>query len=158
MSQILETARRAWDGRTPRERVMLAVMAAALLGVGGFYGVVTPLKRASGETRQRLQEAREQAAALKLASVKAAPSRPDARPVAAIVETSAAGLGVPIARKRQEGEGAFTIWITAIEGRALLPWVASLERQSGLRVDGFTASRLDNGLVEAEITFARTTP
>lgn len=36
MSQILETARRAWDGRTPRERVMLAVMAAALLGVGGF--------------------------------------------------------------------------------------------------------------------------
>jgi len=155
MSRILETARQAWDGRTPRERVMLAVMAAAILGVGGFYGVVAPLKRASDDARLGLQEAREQSAALKLASGRAAPSKPDSRPVAAIVEASAASLGVPIARKRQEGDGAFTVWITAIDARVLLPWVAALEREAGLGVVGFTASRLDNGLVEAEVSFAR---
>lgn len=153
MSRIIET----WNARTPRERVMLAVMAAAILGVGGFYGVVTPLKRASLDARVRLQEAREQSAALKLASVGGARAKADPRPVAAIVETSAAGLGMPITRKRQESDGAFTIWINAVDARALLPWAASLEREAGLSVAGFTASRLDNGLVEAEVTFARAT-
>lgn len=151
MSRILES----WNARTPRERVMLAVMAAAILGVGGFYGVVMPLKQASLDARERLQDAREQSAALKLASVGGPTAKADPRPVAAIVETSAAGLGMPIARKRQESDGAFTIWITAVDARALLPWTASLEREAGLGVAGFTASRLDNGLVEAEVTFAR---
>lgn len=152
---LIETARRAWDGRTPRERIMLSVMAAVIVGVGGFYGVVSPLRHATEEARERMQEAREASVALKLASGGGAPSKPDARPVAAIVEASAASLGVPIARKRQEGDGAFTVWITAIDARVLLPWAASLEREAGLDVAGFTASRLDNGLVEAEVTFAR---
>ncbi|PVM82310.1 type II secretion system protein M [Caulobacter endophyticus] len=134
---------------------MLAVMTAAILGVGGLYGVVMPLKRASVDVRERLQDAREQSAALKLASMDGAPAKADARPVAAIVETSAAGLGMPIARKRQESDGAFTIWINAVDARALLPWTALLEREAGLGVAGFTTSRLDNGLVEAEVTFAR---
>ncbi|PLR28789.1 type II secretion system protein M [Caulobacter zeae] len=155
MSRILETARPAWDGRTPRERVMLGVMAAAIIGVAGFYGVVAPLRHASDDVRERLHEAREQSAALRLASGAPAPSKPDSRPVAVIVEASAASLAVPIARKRQESDGAFTVWITAIDARALLPWAASLEREAGLDVAGFTASRLDNGFVEAEVTFAR---
>ncbi len=155
MSRIFEAARGAWGGRTPRERIMLSVMAAAIVGVGGFYGVVSPLMRASEDARERLQAAREVSVALKSASGGSATAKPDARPVAAIVEASAASLAVPIARKRQEGDGAFTVWITAIDARALLPWAASLEREAGLDVAGFTASRLDNGLVEAEVTFAR---
>lgn len=155
MSRILEAVRRAWGGRTPRERVMLGVMAAAIVGVGGFYGVVSPLRHATEEARERLQQAREVSAALKSASGGAATAKSDARPVATIVEASAASLGVSIARKRQEGDGGFTFWITAIDARVLLPWVASLEREASLDVAGFTASRLDNGLVEAEVTFAR---
>lgn len=151
MSRIIES----WNARTPRERIMLAVMAVAVLGVAGFYGVAMPLKRAGEAARERLVEARGLSVALAAASTGAAPRKADARPVAAIVETSATGVGVPIARKRQEGDGAFTIWITAIDARVLLPWTASLERESGLDVAGFTASRLDNGLVEAEVTFAR---
>ncbi|MDG2531396.1 type II secretion system protein GspM [Caulobacter endophyticus] len=151
MNRIAES----WNARTPRERVMLAVMAVAVLGVGGFYGVVVPLKRSGEAARERLTDARELSAALAAATGVASPAKAAAGPVSTIVETSAASLGVPIARKRQEGDGAFTIWINAIDARTLLPWVASLERETGLSVAGFTASRLDNGLVEAEVTFAR---
>lgn len=155
MTLSIASLGQAWLARTPRERWMLAVMAVALLGVGGFYGVVTPLAQSGEAARERLLKARAQASALAAVSTAARATKVDARPVTTVVETSAANLGVPIARKRQEAEGGFTIWITAIDARALLPWVASLERDAGLDVAGFTASRLDNGLVEAEVTFAR---
>ncbi|OYX96960.1 MAG: hypothetical protein B7Y78_02660 [Caulobacter sp. 35-67-4] len=59
-----------------------------------------------------------------------------------------------VARRRQDANGQFTIWITAIDARTLLPWVAAVEREGGVTVADFTASRLDGGVIEAEITFA----
>lgn len=151
----MSAALQAWDSRTPRERVLLAVMAAAIVAVVGFYGVIQPLKQGAEDAHKRVATARQQADALAVASRQAAPRAADNRPVGAIVEASAASLGAPIARKRQEADGAFTIWITAADARALLTWIAGLERQSGLSVVGVTTSRLDNGLVEAEVTFGR---
>ncbi len=151
MSALLQ----AWDSRTPRERVLLAVMAVAVVAVVGFYGVIMPLKHGVEDARERVVVARQQADALAMASRQSAPRAADGRPVSAIVEASPASLGAPIARKRQEADGAFTIWITAADARALLTWIAGLERSSGLSVVGVTTSRLDNGLVEAEVTFGK---
>lgn len=151
----MNAALQAWDSRTPRERVLLAVMAAAILVVVGFYGVIAPLRQGAEEAGERVMMARRQSDALSIAARQVAPRAADARPVGAIVEASAASLGASIARKRQEADGAFTIWITAADARVLLTWIAGLERRSGLAVVGVTTSRLDNGLVEAEVTFGR---
>jgi general secretion pathway protein M len=152
----LDAARLWWSARTGREQVLLAVMIAALVGVLGWYGVATPLMAASEAARVRLEQASIQWAELRglapgarrlTASGGAAPQ--------AVVEAAASKVGLPIARHRQDANGRFTIWVAAIDAKILLPWTASLEREGGVKVTNFTASRLDNGLIEAEITFAR---
>ena len=111
----------------------------------------------SEASRERVEVASKQLASLRaLASSRAATATPaSAATVQAVVEAAAGKGGVPIARHRQDANGRFTIWVTTIDARALLPWVAALEREGGVSVTDFTASRLDTGAVEAEITFAK---
>lgn len=155
MIERIEAARQWWMSRSDRERVLLAVMLAAVLGVVGWYGIISPLRSAAEDSQTRVETA-----ARKLASLKAAarvnasqPARTAAAPQV-LVEASAVKAGVPIARRRQDANGQFTIWIEAIDARILLPWVAAVEREGGFTVADLTASRLDGGVVEAEITFA----
>jgi general secretion pathway protein M len=159
MTGRLEAARLWWSARTRREQVLLAVMAAALFGVFGWYGVATPLAAASETARTRLAKASLQWATLQdLAAGASRAGAPSRGAPQAMVEAAASKVGLPIARHRQDANGRFTIWIAAIDSKSLLPWIANLEHEGGVRVTDFTASRLDNGLLEAEITFARTGP
>lgn len=159
MNGRLEAARLWWLSRTTRERALLMVMTAALAAVIGWYGVAAPMISAS-----HAAEARAERAAMQLSSLRGlAPraNRPAASSAAApqaVVEAAASKVGLPIARHRQDANGRFTIWITAIDSKILLPWTAALEREGVVVVTDFTASRLGNGLVEAEITFARAAP
>ncbi|ATC33436.1 type II secretion system protein M [Caulobacter vibrioides] len=159
MNGRLEAARLWWSARTGREQVLLAVMTAALVGVLGWYGVVTPLMAASDAAQARVEKASIQWGALRglAAGANRSTASGGATPQA-VVEAAASKVGLPIARHRQDANGRFTIWIAAIDSKILLPWTASLEREGGVKVTDFTASRLDNGLLEAEITFARAAP
>lgn len=156
MNGRLDAARLWWSARTGREQVLLAVMIAALVGVLGWYGVATPLMAASEAARVRLEQASIQWAELRglAAGARRSTASGGAAPQA-VVEAAASKVGLPIARHRQDANGRFTIWVAAIDAKILLPWTASLEREGGVKVTNFTASRLDNGLIEAEITFAR---
>ena len=151
----MEAARQWWLSRSDRERVLVAVMLAAVLGVVGWYGVVTPLRDAAEASQDRVETAASRLASLRTMAGASAPraGRSSGAPQA-LVEASAAKAGVLIARRRQDATGQFTIWVSAIDARILLPWVAALEREGGVTVADFTASRLDGGVVEAEITFA----
>ena len=156
MNGRVEAARLWWFSRTARERLLLTVMAAALAAVIGWYGVMAPLAAASKAGQVRLERAALRLTSLRAlapASIRSGPS--SAATPQALVEAAAGKVGLPIARHRQDANGRFTIWITAIDAKILLPWVAILEREGGLTVTDFTASRLDSGVVEAEITFAR---
>lgn len=154
MNARIETARLWWLSRSGREQMLLAVMAVAVLGVFGWYGVIAPLRDVSASGRERVQTASQQLARLQ-ARAQTLSGRPGGASPQALVEASAAKAGVPISRRRQEASGQFTIWITAIDARVVLPWTASLEREGAVRVANFTASRLDGGLVEVEVTFAK---
>ncbi len=157
MNDRMEAAGQWWLSRSPRERVMLGLMSVVLLAVIGWYGVAMPLKSLSKSSRERVELASTRLGELR--------SWASARPTAAttsregtaqsLVEAAAGKVGVSIARRRQDANGRFTIWVSTIDARALLPWLASLERDGGVAVTDFTASRLDNGAVEAEITFAK---
>jgi len=155
MIERIDAARQWWLSRSDRERVLLAVMLVAVLGVVGWYGVISPLRSAAEDSRERVETAAGKLASLKAAARANAPQsgRSDAAPQV-LVEASAVKAGVPIARRRQDANGQFTIWVTAIDARTLLPWVAAVEREGGVTVADFTASRLDGGVIEAEITFA----
>lgn len=154
MNARMETARQWWVSRSGREQVLLAVMALAVAGVVGGYGVIVPLHDLATSGRERVETATIQLARLRVAARAVAPSAGSASPQS-LVEASAAKAGVPISRRRQEANGQFTIWISAIDARVVLPWAAALERNGGVRVSNFTASRLDGGLVEVEVTFAK---
>lgn len=155
MIDRIEAARQWWLSRTDRERVLLGVMLAAVLGVLGWYGIISPLRDAVEAGQVRVETAARRLASLKaMARVNAPQPGGGAATPQAVVEASAAKAGVPIARRRQDANGQFTIWIAAIDARTLLPWVAAVEREGGVKVADFTASRLDGGVVEAEITFA----
>lgn len=159
MNGRLEAARLWWVGRTGREQVLLAVMTAALVAVLGWYGVAAPLMTLSQAARIRVEKASVQWTTLR--GLSAGASRSAASGSAApqaVVEAAASKVGLPISRHRQDANGRFTIWISAIDAKILLPWTASLERDGGVKVTDFTASRLDNGLIESEITFARAAP
>ena len=156
MNGRLEAARLWWSARTGRERLMLAVMAVAFVAVISWYGVLTPLATASEAGQVRVERASAQLASLRALAPVATPSASSgAAAPQAVVEAAASKVGLPIARHRQDANGRFTIWITAIDAKILLPWVAALEREGGVMVTDFTASRLDSGLVEAQVTFAR---
>lgn len=157
MNGRIEAAGQWWLSRSPRERVMLSVMSLVVLAVVGWYGVAAPLMELSKASRERVELASTQLARLRTlaGSRPAAPAAPGAGTAQTLVEAAAGKTGVSIARRRQDANGRFTIWVSTIDARALLPWLASLEREGGVTVTDFTASRLDNGAIEAEITFAK---
>jgi len=157
MNGHMEAAGQWWLSRSPRERVMLGVMGVVLLAVIGWYGVAMPLNSLSKSSRERVELASTRLGELRSwASARPAATTTSREGTAqSLVEAAAGKVGVSIARRRQDANGRFTIWVSTIDARALLPWLASLERDGGVAVTDFTASRLDNGAVEAEITFAK---
>lgn len=157
MNGHMEAAGQWWLSRSPRERVMLGVMGVVLLAVIGWYGVAMPLNSLSKSSRERVELASTRLGELRSwASARPAATTTSREGTAqSLVEAAAGKVGVSIARRRQDANGRFTIWVSTIDARALLPWLALLERDGGVAVTDFTASRLDNGAVEAEITFAK---
>lgn len=157
MNGRIEAARQWWLALSGRERLMLSVLGVVVLAVVGWYGVATPLMGLSKASRERVELASTQLANLRTlaASRPAGTASPSAGTAQSLVEAAAGKAGVAIARRRQDADGRFTIWVSTIDARALLPWLASLERDGGVAVTVFTASRQDNGAVEAEITFAK---
>lgn len=158
MNGRLEAARLWWTGRTEREQLLLAVMIAALVAVLGWYGVAMPLGSAADAAQVRVDKAATQLVTLRRLAPAASRAAAGGAAPQAVVEAAASRVGLPIARHRQDADGRFTVWIAAIDAKILLPWTAALEREGAVKVTEFTASRLDNGLIEAEITFARATP
>ncbi|MDR7229894.1 general secretion pathway protein M [Caulobacter sp. BE264] len=158
MNGRLDAARLWWTGRTGREQGLLAVMIAALIGVVGWYGVAMPLQSAAKSARARMDKSVTQLVTLRRLAPGAGHAAAGGASPQAVVEAAANRVGLPIARHRQDANGRFTIWIAAIDSKILLPWVAALERERGAKVTDFTASRLDNGLIQVEITFARVAP
>jgi len=160
MTAVLARLRQQWVARSPREQLMLAVMAAILLLVGGWYGVLQPLDQAAAASEQRVRIAAGRLAALE-AAARAGTASPGAlaaearRPLQAVVAAAAQASGVTIDRHREEPDGRLTVWIAGMEPSLMMTWLSSLARVHGIAVTDVTASRIEGGLLEAQITLAR---
>lgn len=156
MTLDLAPLREAWAARTSRERVLLSVAAALLVGVLGWYGLVAPLGRAAEDA-----EADRRAAAERLTAVETgareikALSRarsPSAAEMEALVVQSAGEAGLTLDRRRAEADGV-TVWMDAVPPTQLFAWLERLQARQ-VRVAGLTAIRGAGGAVEAEVRLA----
>lgn len=155
----LQTARDFWSLRSPRERLMLQGLGVVLGGLLLWYGVLTPLNMAGGWAR-----AERQAAAADLAAVNAlarvggrAGATPAAgRGLAGVVDVAAAASGIVIERRREEGDGRLTVWITAVQPRILMQWISGLRTGHGVSVVAMSAAKADASSLSVEVSFERT--
>lgn len=144
-----------WTGRTPRERTLLGVMAALIVAVFGWYGLVAPLKTAAEDARERQAEAARtlaetRAAAARLRPTGRAPAGAEA--LQATLDEAAAGAALALDRRQVNGR-AVTVWADAADARAVMSWLATLERR-GVRPDRLSVVRGDAGRVELEAAFS----
>lgn len=156
MTLNLAPLRDAWAARTPRERVLLSFLAALLVAVVGWYGLVAPLGRAAEEA-----EADRRAAADRLTAVEAGAREirsfsreraPSAAEVEALVVQSASQAGLTLDRRRTEADGV-TVWLDAVPPAQLFAWLQGLQARQ-VRIAGLTAIRGAGGTIEAEVRLA----
>lgn len=155
---MTDRLRNAWEGRSRRERVMLAVMASALVLVLGWFAVLQPLNGAVKASEARLRKAAERFAQLDAAARAGGLPITSGQPLNAVVETSAAAAGLTIDRRREEADGRLTVWLTSADSGLMMTWLTGLARAQGVGVTEMTASRTDGGLLEAQVTLGRTAP
>lgn len=124
---MIARLRQTWSGRTPRERLMLAVMAAAVavfavwllvLRPLGVWAETAALRRAGAETA--------------LTRLRAAPPVP-ARPadLESVLRASATAQGLePVLAMSEDGGLGFRL--TARDGGAVLRWLTAVKAASGV--------------------------
>ena len=155
---MIASLRAAWEARSRREQVMLAVMGLALLLVVGWFAVLVPLNGAVKGSEARLRKAGERFAQLDAAARTGGLPVTAGQPLQTVVEASATAAGLTLDRRREEADGRLTVWLSGADPGLVMGWLTSLARAQGVAVSEMTASRTDGGLLEAQITLGRATP
>lgn len=147
-----------WATRTPRERVLLAVLAALTLAVGIWYGLVAPVLRAEAAAEERHARAVERlltisSAAQEVAMLQGAAS-PSGRALAAAVAQTALANAVPIAQQTPAGNGDLAVTVSAVDPGAAFRWLASLQRDHGVAVAALALSRNPDRTLRLQVRFS----
>lgn len=124
-----------WQGRSRRERWLLAVLGLVAAAIAWIYGGYIPLQRWEAAAERRHTEA------LRLHTLAlSAPARPAGAPgsrtVQAHVEETGRLAGLIRLRSEARGAGAADVTLEVADARALMRWILGLESQ------GYVVSRL----------------
>src|SRR5690606_34522864 len=133
-----------WQGRAPRERAMLALMAAMLAAFAWWYGLLWPLRVLRDDAGAHYDRA---ALALQAAG---APRGGVARQRDLLERARAAGL-VP-SRQRTAADGTFVLEFERIPAPALFGWLGGLADRDALAPASLRVERAD-GHLRAEVGF-----
>lgn len=158
---MIETVKLWWNGRMPREKLLLAVMGLLLAGVVLWLGVYRPVENALYNAALANMEAAQRHASVlsKIDFLKASPKAARAGsslPVEQIVGQSAGETGFSLDRVQAQGADRIEIAIASARSTALMGWIAALEAQ-GVSVERAAISPSGGtGTVSAQITFRRT--
>lgn len=152
-----------WQGRAPRERAMLALMAAMLAAFAWWYGLLWPLRVLRDDAGAHydraalaLQAAEAEAAALAgTGRTAGAPARGDALQRDLLERARAAGL-VP-SRQRTAADGTFVLEFERIPAPALFGWLGGLADRDALAPASLRVERAD-GHLRAEVGFGGAAP
>jgi general secretion pathway protein M len=154
--------RKAWESRAPRERVMIAVLA-AVLGAASYLLVVVSADRARGQLRTSVATLRTQAAALDQQAAEHERLRATAAPPASptdlrsLVQARADAARLSGAQTRIDAPDADHVLIAfgAVSFADWLGWIAALQAQQ-VRVEAARVEALAApGMVSATATLTR---
>lgn len=141
----LETLQQFWSQREPRERLALAC-GVLLAAVALLYLLIEPAASTIAQLRRSLPSARAQSAQLQalLAEVRALKSRPAVASSAsadtpAAIEQSLKTAGLKAVRVVPLANGALQLTFANVPYAAWSVWLASTEREFGMRATNVTA-------------------
>lgn len=131
-----------WNDRSPRERILLAIMAALLAVLLLWLGLLRPLAtaRAQAIADAGAAAARRAEAQALVTAIRARPAASGA-PVLDTLGRRLAEAGLQASQLEAQGPGQAVLEIAAINGRLLLGWASALESRDGLVIDELDATR-----------------
>ncbi|MGY0611315.1 MULTISPECIES: type II secretion system protein GspM [unclassified Luteimonas] len=151
-----------WRGREPRERVMLAVMAALLAAFAWWYGLLWPLQalREGAEDRHAraiagVQQVEAEVAMLAGSRGSSPPAGGEALQRRILDSVREAGLAP--SRQRSAADGAFVLDFERVASPALHGWLGQLAGRDGIAPSSLRVERADGGL-RAEVGFGGAAP
>lgn len=147
-----------WQGLAPRERTLLAVMAAAIAAFAYWYGLLGPLREWRDRQHERAlavdrASARVQADALAIAAGRARGFAAGAPARHAAIVSTASTAGLAFSRQRVGEGGALTLEFDAVPAPALFAWLDELGARHGIGPLHLDVQR-ENGQVRAAVAFA----
>jgi len=156
----METAKLWWQGREPRERILLSIMFALLAGIVLWLGVYRPVEAGlrqaaldNLEASERYSDVVRKVGLLK--EGKGPTSQASSLPVEQIVGQSAGEAGFTLERVQAQGNDRVDIAIASARSTALMGWIAALEAK-GVSVERVAVSPSGaTGTVTAQLSFKR---
>ena len=148
-----------WNGRTARERWMLAVLGVLVLIVLLWLGVLRPLGAWADQAAEQRAEAVAAQAAVEralteMSAIRSAPPKPLGKPLETVVSETAAAAGIALDRVEADPGGGVRVAVEGAEATAVFPWIAQLQTEYGVAAQSLTALKEDGGLV-VEATFVQ---
>lgn len=150
-----------WDERSPRERVLIAVMAGGLLLFALWLAVAAPLLAAGRAAEARHARAVATRTGVDRALAELARLRPPPQPASAsralqavVSETAVAG-GVEIARIEPDPAGGLRVAVASAAPAALFPWLALLQREHGVALEHLSVMKNETGGLALDATLKR---
>jgi len=157
---MMQAVKLWWQGREPRERVLLGIMFILLGAVILWLAVYRPVEGALRQSALENLEASERYADVirkveLLQNGKASVGQPSSLPVEQIVGQSAGEAGFTLERVQLQGNDRVDIAIASARPTALMGWIAALEAK-GVSVERATISPSGaTGTVTAQLSFRR---
>lgn len=142
-----------WDGREPRERLLLAVLSALVTVFLIIFAVVLPLQAASSAAKSDLDRAKSNLALVsRLSPTQGSTVGPRAAFDRSVLITVARTQNVKLTRVQPDGDGSFSVWIDEAETRALYGFFSDLIGGYAVTLDRVVVSADANGRLSAQFT------
>lgn len=150
---MISTVTRWWDGREPRERLLLALLSALVTIFLIIFAVILPLQAASATAKSNLVRATSNLALVsRLTPTQGSAAGPRAAFDRSVLITVARTQNVKLTRVQPDGEGSFSVWIDEAETRALYGFFSDLIGDYAVTLDRVVVSADANGRLSAQFT------
>ncbi len=147
-----------WRDRSGREQIMLLMMAALLVVIIGWLGVLRPLASARAAATERLAAAegalgdvRAMTVAIRAAEARARPA--STTPVIERIGSRITEAGLTAERLASDSDGRVTMRVPAVKPAILLRWIADIESRDAIIVDRLAITRNGDATVAADLAF-----
>ncbi|GHA87183.1 hypothetical protein GCM10009069_08100 [Algimonas arctica] len=141
-----------WDGREPRERLLLAVLSALVAVFLILFAVVLPLQATTSKAQSDLLRAKANLALVSRLSPDQGTAGPRAPFDRSVLITVARAQNVKLTRVQPDGDGAFSVWIDEAETQALYGFFNDLIGAYTVTLDRVVVSTDANGRLSAQFT------